>query len=385
MYLDDVGYYADFIMTLFLKSDGSTDYTKMFTFEEIQEGVSKLMSNMDIDILKFTLNALLNAAKSRDYLAFVGRKYIMMPAVETFGYVTMKERQSYKPHNLERLVAKNITNNANSRAVSNEFVIDNTAQLDIMKYISDEIAKCSKRLKQGYPSNLELPLLDYVIDRLTTQHLHALYLHQDLLTTRLGRPSIKASLERAGALLELEPDKYIFRVPSKHQTWLWKSEDGEKLTEVPKEALNSHFRKLQNLRSEHDHTDHTCFLEYNKTMNTYRLKLMNGKENSTGCDCARTPTNLAQDLIKICNDIGYDYEEILAKEDNSNKEDLCFLIELAHRADDYKMSQQNTKYHQRLKRPLHYHDFKEIQKLQKKTKDAENAAPKKRGRKPKTS
>lgn len=381
MYMDDVGYYADFIMALFRKSDGSVDYTKHLSYEKIQEGVNTLMSSMDIDILKFTLNAMLNAGKSRDYLAFVGRKYIMIPAVETFGYVTMKERKNYKPLEFERLVSKD--NNTNNTA----FINTNT-QNDIVKFVNDEVAKCRKRLKEGYPSNLELPLLDYVIDRLTTQQLHTLFLHKDLLTTRVGvssKPSIKGSLERAGAMLELEEDRYIYRVPFKHQTWMWRSDDENTLKEVPKEALNSHFRKINNLLNEHNHIDHTCFLDYNKTMSTYRLKLMNGKDNSTGCDCARTPTNYAPDLIKIISDIGYDYESILAKQDKANKEDLCFLIELAVRANDYRQSHINTKHHHRLKRPLHYLDYVDQEKSKKKQPANNNTdAPKKRGRKPKT-
>jgi hypothetical protein len=369
MYLDDVGYYADFILTLYRKSDSSFDYTKTFTYEEIHDGVKNLMSNMDEDILKYTLNVLLNSDQSREYLAFIGKKYIIMPTTATFGYVTMKERQKYKPLVLERLVAKDeanaAPNAANSNANSNSVTIPN-----ILERITERITACKAKLAKKFHHQLQTVIVDYVIDRLSGEELDTLFLQDSI-------PSnVKASLQRAGASVELELGKTAYRTPFKPNVWVWKGEN-QRLEIVPPVEINKHATKVKNLLQKHIINEHVCFLDYNSTYG-YQFKLIDkDKPKSTGSDCARTATNTREILIKTIQDRGFEYEELLAIEDSANaknnKSDLCFLVEIATR---------HFNNGELIKRPLHYKDFIESQKV-KKTATVVNTGVKKRGRKPK--
>jgi hypothetical protein len=367
MYLDDVGYYADFIMGLYRNPDMSFDYIRNYTYEEIRDAVKELMSNMDEDILKYTLNVLLHAGKSREYLAFIGKKYIVMPASATFGYVSMKERRNYKPITLERLVAKNTANGEKAPAPVTEPELNTphqNTQLAIFELIEQRINACKERLAPSVYHKIQTVITDYVIDRLSQEELDVLFLQETL-------PSyIKASLQRAGALLELEPGQFAYRSPFKPTVWVWRGSTNN-LELVPPVEINKHATKVKNLLNKHVAKKHKCFIDFHKT-HGFQFKLLSDKENSTGCNCAGTATNLRDDIIKTITERGFDYMETLLKKDASNKDDLCFLLEIATRSFEGG---------DLIKRPLHYKDFKASQKP-----TAElvvNSGPKKRGRKPK--
>lgn len=369
MYLDDVGYYADFVMNLYRKPDMSFDYTRTFTYEEIHDGVKLLMSNMDEDILKYTLNVLLNSGKSKEYLAFIGKKYIIMPATANFGYVTMKERHDYKPLLLERLVAKD----EEAQVVSSEEETGDKqpnaspvaeSNINILEVINERIVECRNKLATQYHQQFQTVIIDYVIDRLSADELNALFLHDAI-------PSnIKASLQRAGAMVELEVGKVGYRSSFKSDSWVWKV-DG-KLVKVPPVELSKHSRKIHNLLEKHIAKPHECFLDYHKT-HGFQFKLLTNNKHSKGCVCSRTASNTREILIELIERRGFGYKGLLVKEDD-NKEDLCFLLELSTRAvNDGDL----------LKRPLHYKDFIESSQKSKEVPNNSVAAPKKRGRKPK--
>jgi Type III restriction enzyme, res subunit/Helicase conserved C-terminal domain len=331
---DDVDVYTAIIVPMFAQQVAHT-------YESIEKRVKEVKGSIDEDVLKYSLDRLVSARyvvhdpnSKQGVVIYRSNKYMFQPVDKTSTRLTLEERTHADYATPRKRVAVDRGGVKVDPKTSVHVPTSAKSAVDVYRFVADETKRVGNLFEN--PENYANAVLDFVVDRLPQQTLHALL--SDIHTTNKWdalREGVKRSLADARVLLvrNAAADLYIDIYGGPENRYF--IFENKKLVPCPPmqmhraEAFDKGSETLVGERYEKGIAQLRAFLTVSKNGldTTFKTFTAGNGTTTTGSVCKDNSKLKGAAIKELIADLGAD----VFKPGNQKKADLCVMYELALR------------------------------------------------------